>query len=394
MLEHPIKSRSRCYACFRPAGACFCHSIPTIDNQTEVLIVQHRRERFHPFNTARIVHKALCNSQLLVDHTKNLARRLQLKPRAALLYPGPTAEVMDELPHGDRPEQLVIVDGTWHHAKTLVREIPMLRGLPRYRLEPTAPSRYRIRLEPHPQSLSTLEATVAALRILEPETAGLELLLKAFDTMVEGQLGRLNSANGERVRKRPNRTFRNIPLALLENLDQIVVAYAESPMGGRGRKRMEGPPISCVAQRLGSGEMFSCLLRPVQPLSDVFLNHLALSRADFADALSLEEAQRRWAQFCRPNDVVAVYYPGTARLLSYLGAGNHRSLVLKSVDLKSNSIEATWNHSTAYSGPPVRPSSFAGRAGYRLANTIGHVQGLIAVAKDRLSISHSLGITA
>src|SRR3954468_3977540 len=98
-------TRDRCYDCFRPKNACFCAAIPSIDNQTDVLILQHRRERFHPFNTARIVHKALRKSELLVDHTSNLKRRLELKPRAGLLYPGPTAELISDLDAEQRPGQ-------------------------------------------------------------------------------------------------------------------------------------------------------------------------------------------------------------------------------------------------------------------------------------------------
>ena len=37
---------------------CFCEAIPQIDNRTDVLILQHVGERFHPFNTARIVQKS------------------------------------------------------------------------------------------------------------------------------------------------------------------------------------------------------------------------------------------------------------------------------------------------------------------------------------------------
>src|SRR5262245_2204558 len=111
-----MAARIRCYECFRPLETCFCDSIPSIDNQTEVLILQHRREQFHRFNTARIVHKALQNSQLLADHTQNLATRLrlELKPRAGLLYQGPTATLISDLPVDQRPDQLIVVDGTWH----------------------------------------------------------------------------------------------------------------------------------------------------------------------------------------------------------------------------------------------------------------------------------------
>src|SRR6476469_5195690 len=174
----------RCYGCFRPKEACFCASIPTIDNQTEVLILQHRRERFHPFNTARIVQKALCNSRLLVDHTNNLAGQLRLNPRAGLLFPGPTALLISDLTFEQRPAQLVVLDGTWHQAKTMIREIPALHTLPRYQLAPAVPSRFRFNRQPTTTSLSTVEAAVTALRSLEPDTNGLDQLLIAFDTMV------------------------------------------------------------------------------------------------------------------------------------------------------------------------------------------------------------------
>lgn len=188
----------RCYGCFRPIAACFCASIPSIDNQTAVLMLQHRRERFHRFNTARIVHKALRNSQLLADNTIQLREQARFKPRAALLYPGASARLLSELTPAERPEQLVLLDGTWHQAKTLLRDIPALREMPRYRLLPSAPSRYRIRREPNEWALSTLEAAVAALRILEPETGGLHFLLLAFNKMVEDQLAHLDSVNGRR----------------------------------------------------------------------------------------------------------------------------------------------------------------------------------------------------
>jgi DTW domain-containing protein YfiP len=378
-----VVSRDRCYDCFRPRAACFCASIPTIDNQTEVLILQHRRERFHPFNTARIVHKALRNSQLLADHTANLAKRLRLKPRAVLLYPGPTALPISELASQRRPEQLVILDGTWHHAKTLVREIPALQSLPRYRLTPTAPSRYRIRRAPSPTSLSTLEATIAALKTLEPETSGFDQLMRAFELMIEGQLAHSGSSSGPRFKKRRIQTYKNIPRALLGDSANIVVAYGESAAGERGRKRIPGPPISWVAQRLGSGETFSCTLIPPRPLDDVFLGHLALTRSDFDAALTLDEARRQWAMFRRPGDVVTVFHPGTAHLYSYIAGDRDPCLVLKSVDLESYRDELTSEGSLLAQEFPAATPQNHGRAGKRLASAIAFVRHLNALATIR-----------
>jgi DTW domain-containing protein len=374
-----MENAGRCYDCFRPRAACFCPAIPRIDNRTELLIVQHWRERFHPFNTARIVHKALCNSHLLADHTPNLARRLRLAPRAALLYPGPSALSISELPAGQRPDQLVVLDGTWHHAKTLIRDIPALRALPRYRLAPAAPSRYRIRREPSAAALSTVEAAVAALRILEPDTAGLDQLLQAFDTMVEHQLAHPGSVTGQRYRQRRRRTVGNIPLALLGDLGNIVVAYGESPPGQQGCLRTAGPPIVWVAQRLTNNDTFSCTLTPPSTLDEVFLGHLGLGQRDFAAAISIDAARRRWRAFLRPDDIVVVYHPGTARLCSHLADEGAACLVLKSVALESTLRQQSLDGLLASQGIPVPRQQLPGRAGQRLAQTIALVRHLRAL---------------
>ena len=135
------------------------------------------------------MRRSLRRCRLIVDRNQRLAaRRLPLQPSSGLLYPGANAPLLTELPVDQRPSQLVIVDGTWRQAKTIVRDVPQLGDLPCYRLAPSAPSQYRIRLEPDTQSLSTLEATVAALRALEPETSGWDQLLSAFHKMVDDQL--------------------------------------------------------------------------------------------------------------------------------------------------------------------------------------------------------------
>ena len=78
----------RCYRRFRPKSACFCHAIPSVENQTDVLILQHPRERFHPFNTARIVRMALENSSLVFGDLSDLqATDFNFHQNARLLYP-------------------------------------------------------------------------------------------------------------------------------------------------------------------------------------------------------------------------------------------------------------------------------------------------------------------
>jgi len=324
--------RQRCYQCFRPMSLCLCEAIPRIDNRTDVLILQHIVERFHPFNTARIVHKALRRCHLIVDHNRRLGtHHLPIQAGAGLLYPQANARLLTELPAAERPTQLVIIDGTWHQAKTIVRDVPQLRDLPCYRLAPSSPGQYRIRREPNARSLSTLEATVAALQALEPDTAGLDQLLAAFNKMVADQLGHAASHAAARQKEKRQPWARYIPPTLLQNPDRLVVAYGEATPGRPGRRTAAPTPVNWVAQRLGTAERFSCRLRQQQPLSDAALEHMRLSATDFDDAVSRDEFRHRWNHFLRRNDVLIVYHPGTCRLLRHIEASRPRCLVLKSI---------------------------------------------------------------
>ena len=375
----------RCYGCFRPRADCFCALVPAIDNQTDVLILQHVRERFHRFNTARIVHRALRNSILLVDQTDRLAAaRLPLKPGAALLYPGPGATLLSDLPSRQRPEQLVILDGTWNHVKKLARDIPALDDLPRYQLAPASPGRYRIRREPNATSLSTLEATVAALRVLEPHTPGLDRLMDAFDSMIDRQLAHPKEVLGWRRNMRRSRTPLNIPRALTGDLDHIVVAYGESAAGKRGHKRVQRPPVYWLAERLGTGERFTSAIKPEFPLHDSFLSHLELTEEDFAAAPSHHEFRASWAAFLRPGDTLAAYAQSTLRLLKHVGGASAACLVLKSVSFNPDGQHGTLDELLASQGLASAPARHPGRAGKRLANAVVLARHLNSLARESI----------
>jgi DTW domain-containing protein YfiP len=352
------------------------------------LILQHGRERFHRFNTARIVQKALRNSQLLVGHPASLAAsELPLRPRAGLLYPGPSAKLISDIPPEQRPEQLVILDGTWHHAKTLFRDIPALHALPQYRLAPEAPGRYRIRREPNAFSLSTLEATVAALRALEPTTDGPDRLLAAFETMIDRQLAHPKSPSGWRKNLRRKQSGTNIPRALGGDLANVVVAYGESSPGGRGSGRDLQTPIYWVAQRIGTGEQFRCAVQPDGLLTASLLRHLQLSQRDFTDSLSHDAFRKRWLGFLRPDDTLVVYHPSTLRLLKRVCGNTTKSLVLKSISLNPGRAGGTLEQRLAFEGLTAGPAELPGRAGQRLARAVTLVRHLNAIAAGRAAMN-------
>jgi DTW domain-containing protein YfiP len=367
--------RERCYACFRPRADCLCDTLPRIENRTPILVLQHRRESFHAFNTARLVRHALVNSRFLVGHTPSLAAQLALEPGAALLFPGDNADVLADLPLDRRPRQLVVVDGTWHQAKTLVRDIPALAGLPRVRLRPAEPSRYRIRREPHLEALSTVEAVVDALRTLEPETRGGEMLLAAFQRMVDRQAEHPKLASARRSLAGHSRTLGNIPIALVRRWENIVVACGEMTEGGRVAEspgetgQAEPQPLVWLAERLATGERFSAVVRVVPPPAPRFLRHLELPADAFLAGEPFDDIQRRWRDFSRPNDFLVVFHAGMARLAATLDGGHSRPLILKAVNVPALKPHRELETLLPALGAPVDEPWSSGRAARRLALT-------------------------
>ncbi len=135
-------------------------------------------------------------SQLIVGRNKELANQdLGISKNAGLLYPRCNAKSLEDLSPSEMPDQFVFLDGTWNHARTMYRDIPVLKKLPHYRLNPEAPSRYLIREEPTFDSLSTLEAVVLVLQRVEPKLTGLDRLIAAFDLMNQQQVDELRRRN-------------------------------------------------------------------------------------------------------------------------------------------------------------------------------------------------------
>lgn len=169
--------------------ACICSSIERVANRTGISILQHPRERFHAIGTARIARLGLTNVNVesCAPWTDESGIGARLPAGTALLYPSSDARDLKTLSAEDRPLHLLILDGTWIHARKMYEAQRWLHQLRHVRLTPDEPSRYRVRRQPHPAYLSTVEAIVLALRILEPQTTGLDGLLRAFSAMVDRQ---------------------------------------------------------------------------------------------------------------------------------------------------------------------------------------------------------------
>ena len=182
-------SRPQCSRCLRPTTHCLCMLIPSLDSRTRVLLLQHPSEVNHALNTARLAALGLNNAQLIVGEVFDDLPALLNPPgyHARLLFPADNAQPLQVYAPGDQPLLLVVPDGTWRKARKLLHLNPLLAALPRVTLVEGAISRYRLRKAPGPGALSTVEAIVQALQVLEAPTS-FESLLKPFEALIDGQI--------------------------------------------------------------------------------------------------------------------------------------------------------------------------------------------------------------
>lgn len=370
--------RAVCYRCFKPQLTCICERLPSVANRTEVLVLQHPRERLHPIGTARFAQLGLQRSAVHVAWDAGAAERARpawLPERVGLLYPAAHARALAEVPVAERPTQLLVLDGTWNTARTLYRDKQWLHELPHFRLMPAQPGRYRLRREPQHDYVSTIEAIVEALRILEPDTEGLDELLAAFDRMIDQQIAIASTRSGPRrtrKRRRPP-AERNIPRALQHALARVVVVYGESA------RAPEGLPEEfsyLVAYTMGTGQVFQCLARSRAGLPPAdHLRHMGLTTADFEGACSTDELCTRFDAFlansCSEPPLMAAWNQRTLDILAKVTGRDPSRLSIKAAYRAVYGCEAfSLEEAVAQRNFSLPPLGLKGRAERRLAGCI------------------------
>jgi DTW domain-containing protein YfiP len=302
-------SRPICDRCLRPASVCICAAIVPVEARTKVVILQHEDEAANHIGTARIAHLSLPGSLLLVGDDfagdDRLERALAEPGRTpVLLWPKGGAVPVDRFA-SEGPTTLVVIDGTWPHARRIVSSTPALRGLPRVTLPAGERSRYRIRRQPRREFLSTIEAAVRALGVLERDPDRFRPLLAAFDAMVDIQIARA-AAEGRQILVDPRRERSGRPFErqLEGELDHVVLVHGETVY-----RRDEGKLIPVLVQwlalRPSTGERFEAIVRPPLEVPDWSLAYLGLARDEVEHGVDGPALRERWRAFAREGDVCA-----------------------------------------------------------------------------------------
>ncbi len=310
-----MTDRARCYDCHRPEAHCLCHLIEPIDHVTEILILQHPRERAHAFNTARLAERSLRHATMKVGYGSELAKDEALVRElegCGLLYPRPGALDLSQVPADERPKKLVVLDGTWHHARAMYRDIPTLQGLTHYTLPAGQVSGFRIRKQPKDYCLSTVEAIQSALECLEPETPGLEALLRPFDAMQQQHIDSMGSPTPRRKKPKRVREGSQLPPQLKDEFESLVVVYGEmSPVTVQGERRQL---LTFAAERPATGERMIHVLRNAGVTEEEW-SFLRLDLRDIQTGSTLAELQAAWDAFRRPGDAMGAWSRSTLNVI-------------------------------------------------------------------------------
>ncbi|MBL8952140.1 MAG: DTW domain-containing protein [Myxococcaceae bacterium] len=317
-MEH----RALCLKCRRPKSVCWCHALVPMASATRVVFVQHPRESRVPVSTCRMAHLSLPNSELHVG--MGLAKA---PPDAAVLFPSDDAVDVAAL---DRPPgTLVVVDGTWSNAKKVVQRDPVLRALPRVRVNPTRPGNYRIRKEPSEECLSTIEAVALVLGLFEGQPEKFQPILSVFDRMVNVQLEHIGKGASRHARWRERKKAKPDVLAPLRD-PSLVIAYGEGnglPAAVPG-ERVRPELVQLVALRVATGERFEVLVKPRRTLAPHLDYHLGVSTEALLAGLSVPDALARWRAFT-DGALVATWGSFTNDLLDVEGERPPRTVNLK-----------------------------------------------------------------
>ena len=202
--------RTRCERCGLPASTCVCGLVPRVDNDVEILVLQHPREATEAKGSTRLLGLALVRCRVVVGEVFEPATLLALLggdvSGNALLYPSDTPDTQEGTVTAPL-RRLVVLDGTWRKSLRMLHANPLLQSLPRWSIAPAGAARYALlRKARSPDQLSTLEATCAALAELEQAPARYQPLLAAFEQFVAQGAARASRGAGDEDRRRPGRT--------------------------------------------------------------------------------------------------------------------------------------------------------------------------------------------
>ena len=193
----------KCYKCSLSVKNCFCNEIQVIDSNIKIVILMHPKEAKHQkTGTGRLTHLALKDSELIIGINFSNNKRVNdlINDNSyfpLLLYPSANSlNIEDGLVNttiSNKKLLIFIIDGTWNHARIMMRESKFLYAIPHISFKKNYISKYFFKKQPKLNCLSTIESAYYLLITLKEnklvnQTANYENLMVIFQKMVNKQV--------------------------------------------------------------------------------------------------------------------------------------------------------------------------------------------------------------
>jgi DTW domain-containing protein YfiP len=191
-----------------------CGYINKIETNTKFVLLMHPKEFKKTKNgTGRFTHISLPNSSLFIgiDFNNHTAINEMINNPAHncfVLYPHinsiklNSVNIQDE----DKTNIIFIIDSTWACSKKILAVSKNISSLPKISFEHTKSSAFKIKEQPNPYCLSTIESTLCVLELLNKhkiekiEEIKFEKFLEPFTQMVEYQINCITQENKKEPR--------------------------------------------------------------------------------------------------------------------------------------------------------------------------------------------------
>jgi DTW domain-containing protein YfiP len=190
---------TQCPACRLPGWLCVCAHAPRVATRASLLLVVHIQDLGRTSNTARLLTLAIRNATLLCHGVfpapADVGSHVPAGATPVVLFPGHGAQPLTPEFVAALPSQpaLVVPDGNWRQASRMVKRLPLLAGAVKASLPTRAFAGLALRRNLAKHHMSTYEAVVQALGVLEGEAVAgplLDFYRRATDRMllVRGRL--------------------------------------------------------------------------------------------------------------------------------------------------------------------------------------------------------------
>lgn len=187
VMTHRKHKAEKCPVCRLFKSICICPEITKFDLKTRITLLTHVREINKSTNTGKIAKLMLTNCIMpvlgLMDRPLERSDILFEEYENLVLFPY-ASNILDKdfVNRLERPLNLIVPDGNYNQAVKMTKS-HLLEGVRRVRLPAGQKSSYELRSMKDTEKISTIEAVIYAIEIIESPEAASEMR-RVFHKMV------------------------------------------------------------------------------------------------------------------------------------------------------------------------------------------------------------------